>query len=194
MHNTTLLRPRTSGRFNSLMELYENNYMLIRLLAPGLRKFSEKQYVSRPEGLLPLELSHIEHNRYTTTFKLTYLFGTKEGQMIGENDSAEPLQRKPDLTVRLYHDARTCEVMSGLIPSNKVEMRRTRDLDDGYRLNRFLHKWVSYCLRQGHGFEASPKRATGLKKTNPDNTQTSDRQIGSPNNGMGDSRRVLKQD
>ena len=141
MQNTTLLRPKTTGRFNSLMELYEKNYMLIRLLVPELKSLKNPSYVSQPDGLLPLELSCIEHNRYTTTFKLTYLFS-----------SASRHDREPDLTIRLYHDARTCEVMSGLIPSIRTESRRTRDLDDGYRLNRFLHKWVSYCLRQGHCF------------------------------------------
>lgn len=144
MQDTMLLRPKTTGRFNSLMELYENNYMLIRLLAPGLREYQSKSYLSQPDKLLPLELSAIEHNRYTTTFKLTYLFS-----------SASRHDREPDLTIRLYHDARTCEVMSGLIPDSRTESRRTRDLDDGYRLNRFLHKWVSYCLRQGHGFAVS---------------------------------------
>jgi len=60
----------------------------------------------------------------------------------------------------LYHDARTCEVMSGLISAGRSESRRTRDLDDGYRLNRFLNKWVSYCLRQGHGFATPEKQKT----------------------------------
>jgi len=106
-------------------------------------------YVSQPDKLLPLELSAIEHNRFTTTFKLTYLFS-----------STSRHDREPDLTIRLYHDARTCEVMSGLIPAGRTESRRTRDLDDGYRLNRFLNKWVSYCLRQGHGFATPEKQKT----------------------------------
>jgi len=153
MQDTTLLRPKTSGRFNSLMELYENNYILIRLLAPGLRSYTQEKYLSHPVGVLPLELSNIEHNKYTTTFKLTYLFSESSRQ-----------QREPDLTIRLYHDACTCEVMSGLIPSRRAEMRRTRDLNDGYRLNRFLHKWVAYCLRQGHGFETAQ---TGIRQSRP---------------------------
>lgn len=152
MQDTMLLRPKTTGRFNSLMELYEKNYMLIRLLAPELKSLDAHAYVSRPEGLLPLELSCIEHNRYTTTFKLTYLFSTTSRH-----------DREPDLTIRLYHDARTCEVMSGLIPSMRTESRRTRDLTDGYRLNRFLHKWVSYCLRQGHSFGTVGQEASSAK-------------------------------
>jgi len=91
------------------MELYEKNYMLIRLLVPDLKSLQGSHYVSKPDGLLPLELSKIEHNRYTTTFKLTYLFS-----------SASRHDREPDLVIRLYHDARTCEVMSGLIPSMRI--------------------------------------------------------------------------
>jgi len=157
MQDTTVLRPKTSGRFNSLMELYENNYILIRLLAPGLRNYTQKSYLSAPGGKLPLELSQIEHNRYTTTFKLTYLF----------SDTSRA-QREPDLTIRLYHDACTCEVMSGLIPSRRLERRRTRDLTDGYRLNRFLHKWVGYCIRQGHGFDAAANSAADTVGANAD--------------------------
>jgi len=134
-------KPRTSGRFASLMELYENNYMLIRLLAPDLRHFQSDTYISRVEGCLDLELSQIEHNRYTTTFNLTYRF---------RQPGRAP--KEPDLTIRLYHDARACEVVSGLISSRRGEQRRVRQLDESRRLNRFLFKWLRYCLRQGHGF------------------------------------------
>lgn len=145
MYYSTILRPRTTLRFNSLMELYEKNYIQIRLLIPELKSLDvNSAYVSQPQGLLPLEISGIEHSRYTTTFKMTYLFTSDVRQ-----------DREPDLSIRLYHDARTCEVMSGLIPSMRYESRRTRDLTDNYRLNRFLYKWVSYCMRQGHGFDLS---------------------------------------
>ncbi len=149
MHDTTINRPRTSARFATLMELYEKNYMLLRLLAPNLRDMGEGVYLSHPKGLLPLELSHIEHNRYTTTFKLTYLFSPGSRKA-----------REPDLTIRLYHDARACEVMSGLIPSIRKDIRRTRDLQEGYHLNRFLHKWVGYCLRQNHSFALDAEQAS----------------------------------
>ncbi len=89
----------------------------------------------------------ITHSKYTSTFKLTYHF---------EKTGPGRKPYEPDLFVRLYHDARTCEVMSGLLPEGRFEERRTRDLENGQRLNRFLHKWLSYCLRQGHTFSESP--------------------------------------
>lgn len=140
MQDTLLLKPKTSGRFSSLMELYEENYRLVRLLMPELRTMEAGVYVSRPEGRLQLELSQIVRNRYTTTFNLTYRF---THSLRGE--------REPDLSVRIYHDARTCEVLSGFLHS-RWENRKVRSLDHGYRLNRFLFKWLNYCLRQGHGF------------------------------------------
>ena len=149
MQDTLLLRPKTSGRFSSLMELYEENYRLVRLLMPELRSMDGAVYLSQPDGRMQLELSQIEHNRYTTTFNLTYRFTES---LRGE--------REPDLSVRIYHDARACEVLSGFLHS-RWESRKVRSLDSGYRLNRFLFKWLSYCLRQGHSFGKSlPEPAT----------------------------------
>jgi len=143
MYSTLLHKPRNSGRFASLMELYEQNYLLMRLLAPELRAMSSGCYLSSAPGTMPLEMSNIMHSRYTTTFNLTYRFSASNSQRSA---------REPDLNIRMYHDARSCEVMSGLLPEGRVAIRRTRDLDEGRRLNRFLSKWLSYCLRQGHGF------------------------------------------
>jgi uncharacterized protein YqiB (DUF1249 family) len=126
------------------MDLYEQNYLLMRLLAPELRHMGTGSFASRVPGAMVLELSDLAHSRYTSTFRLTYRFSGSG--VRGRND------REPDLAIRLYHDARSCEVMSGLMPEGRFEVRRRRDLDEGRRLNRFLYKWLSYCLRQGHSF------------------------------------------
>ena len=143
MYNMLRQRPRNSGRFASLMELYESNYMLVRLLAPSLRALEGQRYVSSGHGGIPLELSHLEHGRYTTTFNLSYRFSS----------SRHGRDREPDLAIRLYHDARTCEVMSGLLPDQRFEPRRTRNLEESQRLNRFLNRWLRYCLGQNHSFD-----------------------------------------
>lgn len=145
MLDTSLYRPRTSHRFQSLMELYEENYRLIRLLIPALSKLNRDLYVSQARNALALELFDIHQDKYTTTFKLTYRFSKELEHEL-----------EPDLTLRLYHDARTCEVLSGLLPGiDQKYSRRTRTLDESCTLNRFLNKWLAYCLRQGHGFSAS---------------------------------------
>lgn len=129
------------------MDLYERNYMLVRLLAPELRSMEAGCFVSEAKDMPALELRDISHSRYTSTFKLTYHFAeSKSGRKPYE----------PDLFIRLYHDARSCEVMSGLLPEGRFTERRTRDLEEGQRLNHFLHKWLGYCLRQGHTFSEQP--------------------------------------
>lgn len=172
------------------MELYERNYMLVRLLVPELRSLRADSYVSAPTiamdpvdltGLnpkvpvtarrdipggsadaavhevlsasIPLELSQLSHERYTTTFNLTYRLSSRSGK-----------PREPDLLIRLYHDARSCEVLSGLVPGLRHEVRRTRDLEDGQRLNRFLNKWLGYCLRQGHSFGPQTETRVAVRK------------------------------
>jgi len=144
MYNALLYRPKTSGRFSALMEIYEKNYVLVRLLAPELKDMEPGVFVSRAAAAMPLELLLDGHNRYTTTFNLTYRFLASSTRGRSE--------REPDLSIRLYHDARSCEVMSGLLPEGRLEVRRTRDLEEGWRLNRFLNIWLGYCIRQGHGF------------------------------------------
>ena len=148
------------------MDLYEQNYMMVRVLAPELRSMQgtgaggssadQPIYVSKVAGCLDLELSQIEHSKYTTTFNLTYRFSA---------DHRNP--REPDMTIRLYHDARTCEVMSGLLQGLKHGPMRRRDLDEGYSINRFLYKWMRYCLKQGHSFRAENcqiKQATAIDR------------------------------
>ena len=148
MYNSLLTRPKTTERFTALMELYEKNYLLMRLLSPELKSLAPGTYVSQVKTSLALELTVLSHSRYTSTFNLTYRFFDTSTK--GRSD------REPDLAIRLYHDARTCEVMSGLMPEGRLEVRRTRDLDEGRRLNRFLNKWLNYCLRQGHQLNFPP--------------------------------------
>lgn len=154
MYFPLLNRPKTTERFAALMDVYEQNYLLMRLLSPELKNLGLGAYVSQVNDSLPLELTVLSHSRYTSTFKLTYRFF--DSSVKGRRD------REPDLEIRLYHDARSCEVMSGLMPDGRVQIRRTRDLDEGRRLNRFLNKWLNYCLRQGHQFNGDPCRSLPL--------------------------------
>jgi len=156
MYDARLQRPKTTARFANLMDLYEQNYLLARVLIPDLRSLEGGVFRSRVHGCMTLELSQITHARYTSTFNLTYLFS-----------SELRLAREPDLMLRLYHDARTCEAMSGLLSSRRFEDRRVRDLSDGHRLNRFVGKWLSYCTRQGHNFQgaaAEPENPIHIQK------------------------------
>ena len=141
--------PEQPGCFASLMELYERNYIQLRRLAPVLPVASASR-ISRRPGALDLHLHSLEHGRYTSDLILTYRFHQDSG-----NDLAEP-----DLRIRVYHDARLAEAHSThpRHPLLTVRDAPRRDhpaasqLLTRWRLNRFLDRWLAYCLGQGHRF------------------------------------------
>src|SRR5579885_1238911 len=91
-----LVRPRS---FAGLMTLYEANHVRLKQLLGPLRQVPQDA-VSRSAGDLSLYLSVLERSRYTTVMKLTYWFDAPGGR-----------EADPDLTVRVYHDARLAEAV-----------------------------------------------------------------------------------
>ena len=90
-----------SGRPNvgALMSLCEENYGLLRRLAPTLRHDSGCLTSRRP-GSLDLHLEIGEQARYTTQVRLTYFFAA----------DAAP-RPEPDARLRIYHDAQQVELL-----------------------------------------------------------------------------------
>ncbi len=132
-----------SGTFAGLMDLYECNYIGIRRLAPVIPAPGQP-LISLCPGNLALHLTVLERFRYTSEINLTYHFFKSEGVVA-----------EPDLRVRVYHDARLAEVMSAHLrhwPPFEADSENSH-LYQRWRTNRFLYKWLSYCLRQGHCFE-----------------------------------------
>jgi len=133
----------------ALMELYELNYIALRRMIPQPELIGAAT-VSAPAGALALHLQIVERAPYTTTLRLTYLFSDAQG-----------LFPAPDVLIRMYHDARVAEVVSrgrrrGSRGSEYDRGRERYTLAQTWEVNRFLHKWLGYCLRQGHAF--SPGR------------------------------------
>ena len=57
----------------------------------------------------------------------------------------------------MYHDAQVGEVIScgrrrGLRHASYNRMFNSYSLVEKWRMNRFLQKWLGYCLMQGHRF------------------------------------------
>ncbi len=124
------------------MEMYEQNYMRLRCLCPEIRTL-EGHHVSHVEGAHDLHLIVLEQVRHTTTLQLTYMM----------DDGA----LRPDVTLRIYHDALQAEVLSRRCQLNGELMKAERiptqaALACKWKANRFLYKWLNYCGRQGHGF------------------------------------------
>jgi len=128
--------------FVSLMDLYENNYLRIRKLIPDLAVLPVES-VSQLPGCLTLHLTILERSKFTTTFSLTYLF-----------DEGEQAFAEPALTVRFYHDARIVEVLTGHLQHGRQRYDHVSDsaITIKWKLNRFLFKWLGYCLYLGHSF------------------------------------------
>lgn len=147
------LWPEPPGAFAALMDLYERNYINMRRLAPVMPP-ARVWCVSRTPSGLDLHLGILERCRYTSELILTYQFGQDHGAMIAE----------PNLRIRVYHDARQAEVMAADLrhyPAFTTDFltRHPAEVPQLYirwRINRFLDKWLNYCLRQGHRFSSLP--------------------------------------
>lgn len=134
------------------MDIYEQNYIRLRRLIPDFGKIGAKA-VSTAPGAVDLHYECLQRSRYTTVFSLTYKFETLE----------------PNLEIRVYHDARVAEVLACNVRMEETHrddrLRGSslfrcdlQNLQSRWRLNRFLNKWLHYCLKQGHLFvpHASP--------------------------------------
>ncbi|WMP16925.1 DUF1249 domain-containing protein [Thiothrix lacustris] len=132
--------------FAALMEMYEINYIQLRLLCGDIRILPETS-VSRVADGIPVAANVIEHSRHSTTLMLTYLFH----EYSGAKDN------RPDMLIRVYHDSRQAEVISHRCRlTEEVVQHWDQELDTmllcRWRMNRFLYKWTNYLRRQGHIF------------------------------------------
>ena len=135
VRNGRLITPRS---FSGLMDLYEQNYLRLRKIAPDLSVAD--QMISTTPGHSNLYLSVNQRCKFTTMLSLTYRFG-RPGHYIFE----------PDLHLKMYHDARVVEV-EYLQSRSRGYIRNDDYLYKKWVLNRFLYKWLGFCLYQGHHF------------------------------------------
>jgi len=128
--------------FVSLMDMYEDNYIKLRKLIPDVQHIT-KSAISTSPGHLNLHLQILERSKFTTTLRLSYCF-TDNGKS----------RLEPNLKIRIYHDAGLAEVMSGKLHHGRLVLDHlpADALKQKWQLNRFLSKWLKYCLRQNHGF------------------------------------------
>ena len=136
------------GTFAGLMDLYECNYIGVRRLIRHMPAASSCR-ISQVPGGLDLHLEVLERFRYTTELTLTYHFLRDMGSVA-----------EPDLRIRVYHDARLAEVLSAHLRNWPIETCSTNpkaQLLSRWHINRFLYKWLNFCLRQGHRFDETVK-------------------------------------
>jgi uncharacterized protein YqiB (DUF1249 family) len=135
-------RPRS---FVSLMTLYESNFIRLGWLVPDLRRV-RGCLTSAVAGEPALEIAVVEQCRYTTSFRMTYLF-EEQGSHV----------REPRLDVRVYHDARLAEACgTGPAPAHpglrKLAAGAASGRGERWSCNMLLNKWLEYCVDSGHRF------------------------------------------
>lgn len=138
----SLHRPRNLA---ALIDMWEGNYFRLMRLVPELEHM-QGTVVSRVAGALDLYLTVVERFPYTTTVGLTYRFEDEEG-------AAD----EPNVLVRVYHDVKAVEVISyrrrrRVLVARERRRGRMPELNLKWEWNRFLHKWLGFCQRQGHIF------------------------------------------
>jgi uncharacterized protein YqiB (DUF1249 family) len=149
------LRSLVDGRpsVGRLMELCEENYHHLQRLAPELRMM-EGNFLSRLNGAMDLSLEILEQTPYTTLVHLTYFFAHEDGQLPD-----------PDAMLRVYHDSCQAEILElrqKALPLNRGEEHPT--LDQKWKANLFLSKWLCYCVQQGHRFSEKERCHTAFAK------------------------------
>jgi uncharacterized protein YqiB (DUF1249 family) len=132
------------GTFTGLMTLYESNYIKLRQLSTAFEWPGVSMVSSSPRDMdLHAEITRREP--YTTTLKLTYWFEEADSALVAD----------PDLIVRIYHDARLAEVVSGRDRHCHHKLRELAsstgaELDRRWRMNMMLNKWLDYLFDVGH--------------------------------------------
>jgi len=129
--------------FVGLMALYESNYLRLLHLVPELERL-DGCFRSRVAGDCELFVDVLDRSRYTVTLGLTYHFETDGGRVAD-----------PDMQVRAYLDGCLAEAMSIGGKHRHTKLRRLlragrRTLDERWKRNVVLNKWLEYLTDQGH--------------------------------------------
>jgi uncharacterized protein YqiB (DUF1249 family) len=133
------------GSFVGLMTLYESNYIRLGWLVGDLRAV-DGEHCSRVADDCELRLALLERGPYTTSLLLTYAF-----------PADSPLASAPDMTIRVYHDARVAEAHGFGGPEATGPAGEA--LDQRWARNMMLNKWLEYCVERGHRFPRVPAPA-----------------------------------
>lgn len=140
------------GTFTGLMTLYESNYIKLHNLTTAFDWPGNVVTSTSPEDS-DLHATIMRREPYTTTLRLTYWFDEAEGVTVAD----------PDLTLRIYHDARLAEAVNGRERHCHHKLRELAassgaELDRRWRVNMMLNKWLDYLFDVGHRLDRAASR------------------------------------
>ncbi len=136
------------GSFGGLMALYESNYLRLMYLLGTVNIEDNLALISSSVDDEDLFLSVESVSRYTQVLRLTYQFDEPEGFIAD-----------PDLCIRVYLDARMTEVVSWAehhrhTVLRDLQRRVSRQVNQCWRRNMVLSKWLDFLLDKGHAFQS----------------------------------------
>lgn len=137
----------------ALMAACETNYWRLRkLLLPEFPKFANGDVFvfslpspgQQQERLLRLKI--LERSPYTTTLELMEVVSDEQVSRWGLS---------PQLMARIYHDAKTAEVLVFQQQKNfygryEYPNAQMRQQDEKFQLNSLLAEWLNHCLQFGY--------------------------------------------
>ncbi len=143
-------------KLKQLQEVQEEIYRQLHLLLPDHVSFHDS-LLSRVPGSPVLRLEVLERHPYTTFLRLTYEFV-----------EADDRNYAPDAHIRFYHDAHMAEATSfnpgqGCNRTAHPSYPAAQLLQQAWRRNRALDRWLDYLLRQGHSVATMQPAARSIQ-------------------------------
>ena len=139
-----------------LQAVQEEIFRQLHLLLPDHVAYHDSLY-SRVSGSPMLRLEILERHPYTTFLRLTYEFVENEDRSYA-----------PDAHIRFYHDAHLAEATSfntgqGCTRTAHPSYPPPQLLQQAWRRNRALDRWLDYLLRQGHSVATMRPAASSIQ-------------------------------
>ena len=115
-----------------------------------------------------IEIKIIERCPYTTFIKITHIIKNKVSEAVTTNTQkdkpdSEPFNKtnspqrisEPEMSVRLYHDAKMAEVISyqsiaKVQPSYTYPNKKMHQKNEKAQWSKFLGEWLSHCIKSGY--------------------------------------------
>ena len=125
--------------FVGLMTLYESNYVKLNHLFPNIKQYDDDRSIKSPFGN-DIQLGVNKKTKYTMIISMTYSF-----------EESEIIEYEPNLTIKIYFDSRSAEVIGIGKLSKKSKLRdityQNKDIiNQLWRRNIILNKWLDYII------------------------------------------------
>ena len=125
--------------FVGLMTLYESNYVKLNHLFPNIKQYDDDRSIKSPFGN-DIQLGVNKKTKYTMIISMTYSF-----------EESEIIEYEPNLTIKIYSDSRSAEVIGIGKLSKKSKLRdityqNKNIINQLWRRNIILNKWLDYII------------------------------------------------